>query len=155
MAIGEATITSFESVTAYLSWDHDRLDALLESVRDRVARGEWGEARREYGEFDRGLDRHIRLEEGILFPAFEALTPTGAGPTAVMREEHRAIRAALDFMRAALARGDANSFHDGVAALLTVLPAHNVKEERVLYPATDRALSGPDRAALAARLQQA
>jgi hemerythrin-like domain-containing protein len=152
MAIGEV-ITAFESVTAYLSWDHDRLDAILESVRESVERGEWGEARREYCEFDRGLDRHIRLEEGILFPAFEARPGIADGPTAVMREEHRAIRAALHFMRAALARGDAGSFHHGMAALLTVLPVHN-KEERVLYPATDRALSGADRAALAARLQQ-
>lgn len=153
MAIGEA-ITAFDSVTAYLSWDHDRLDAILESVRESVEQGEWFEARREYGEFDRGLDRHIRLEEGILFPAFEARSGRVDGPTAVMREEHRAIRAALDVMREAITRGDARYFRDGVASLLTVLPGHNAKEEHVLYPATDRALSAPERAALADRLQQ-
>lgn len=153
MAIGEA-ITAFESVTAYLSWDHDRLDAILESVRGRVGRGEWGEARRQYGEFDRGLDRHIRLEEDILFPIFEARTGLAHGPTAVMREEHRAIRAALGFMREAIARGDSRAFHDGMASLLTVLPQHNAKEEQVLYPAADRALDEEERAALVGCLQQ-
>lgn len=153
MAIGEA-ITAFESVTAYLSWDHDRLDAILESVRGRVGRGEWGEARRQYGEFDRGLDRHIRLEEDILFPIFEARTGLAHGPTAVMREEHRAILAALGFMREAIARGDSRAFHDGMASLLTVLPQHNAKEEQVLYPAADRALDEEERAALVGCLQQ-
>jgi hypothetical protein len=63
MATGTVQTTTFESVTGYLSWDHDRLDAILKSVQGWVERGEWGHAHREYGEFDRGLDRHIRLEE--------------------------------------------------------------------------------------------
>jgi hemerythrin-like domain-containing protein len=154
VTIADAPIAAFDSVAAYLSWDHDRLDAILQSVRERVERGEWGEARREYGEFDRGLDRHIRLEEDILFPVFETRTGLANGPTAVMREEHRPIRAALGVMRDAIARRDAGSFHDGVAGLLTVLADHNAKEEHVLYPVADRVLPEADRAALAASLQR-
>jgi iron-sulfur cluster repair protein YtfE (RIC family) len=146
---------AFDSVTGYLSWDHDRLDAILQSVRARVEAGEWEAARREYAPFYDGLDRHIRLEEGILFPLFEERTGTAAGgPTAVMKEEHREIRGALETMRDAMERADARLFEEGLARLLSVLPDHNVKEEQVLYPTTDRILPEKDRAALAARLQR-
>jgi hemerythrin-like domain-containing protein len=144
---------AFDSVTGYLSWDHDRLDAILQSVRARVEAGDWEAARREYVPFYDGLDRHIRLEEGILFPLFEERTGMTGGPTVVMREEHREIRGALGTMRDALGRADDRLFQEGLAHLLSVLPDHNVKEEQVLYPTTDRILPEKDRAALAARLQ--
>jgi hemerythrin-like domain-containing protein len=147
-----ASATTFDTVTAYLSWDHDRLDALLQSARNWVESKDWTRARRAYAEFDGGLDRHIRLEEEILFPLFEARTGA-AGPTTVMREEHALIRGVLAVLRDGLARCDAGAFRDGVAALLAVLPGHNEKEEQVLYPTTDRVLPGGERAALAARLQ--
>jgi len=145
---------AFDSVTGYLSWDHDRLDAILQSVRARVEAGDWEAARREYAPFYDGLDRHIRLEEGILFPLFEERTGMTGGPTVVMREEHREIRGALGTMLDALGRSDVRLFQEGLAHLLSVLPDHNVKEEQVLYPTTDRILPDKERAALAARLQR-
>ena len=154
MTTATAPPTTFESVTAYLSWDHDRLDAILRSVRARVEAGDWEAARQEYGSFADGLDRHIRLEEGILFPLFEERTGMTAGPTAVMRVEHCEIRGALEIMRDGLGRSDARLFENGLAHLFDVLPDHNVKEEQVLYPTTDRILGEKDRAALAARLQR-
>jgi iron-sulfur cluster repair protein YtfE (RIC family) len=147
-----ASATMFDTVTAYLSWDHDRLDALLQSVRTWVEGGKWAQALRTFAEFDRGLDRHIRLEEEILFPLFEARTGM-TGPTAVMREEHQLIRAALAGLATAIGKADLPGFHAGLAALAAVLPPHNEKEEAVLYPTTDRVLPEGERTSLAARLQ--
>jgi iron-sulfur cluster repair protein YtfE (RIC family) len=143
----------FETATEYLSWDHDRLDGLLESVRSAVERGDWVVVRRHYAEFHRGLHHHIRLEEDILFPVFEERTRL-MGPTNVMREEHGLIRGALAILSGAVRRGDARGFHASLTRLLAVLPDHNAKEERVLYPATDRALSARERADLAERLEE-
>jgi hemerythrin-like domain-containing protein len=154
MTTAAAPPTTFDTVTAYLSWDHDRLDAILRSVRARVEAGDWDAARREYVPFADGLDRHIRLEEGILFPIFEERTGMTAGPTAVMRVEHCEIRGALETMREGLGRSDPRLFENGLAHLFDVLPDHNVKEEQVLYPTTDRILGDKDRASLAARLQK-
>ena len=148
--IAEAGL-GFETATEYLSWDHDRLDGLLESIRSGVERGDWAAVRRHYAEFHGGLDRHIRREEEILFPLFEERTRL-TGPTEVMRQEHRLIRGALAMLNGAVGRGDARAFRASLARLLAVLPDHNSKEERVLYPATDRALSESEQAALAAQL---
>lgn len=142
----------FDSATAYMSWDHDRLDAILADTAVMVDDGELERADHTFQEFDEGLRRHIRLEEEILFPTFERCTGIMHGPTEVMRAEHVDILKALDMLRDALDRGDQFRFHEGRRMMSAVMTGHNDKEERVLYPATDRALTAEQRLALAAQL---
>jgi hemerythrin-like domain-containing protein len=144
----------FETVTDYLSWDHDRLEAILEATRRAVGEGRLAEARTVYRGFDEGLNRHIRIEEEILFPVFEAKSGIVEGPTTVMRAEHKAIQLAIAMMRDGLDAGDASRFDAGLKHLQSVLPGHNAKEEHVLYPTTDRLLAEDERATFTARLQK-
>jgi len=143
---------SFDSISEYLSWDHDRLDAILVEVVGLVDRSDFTAARVAHAPFDEGLRRHIRIEEEILFPLFERKTGMTRGPTTVMREEHRIIQAALDRMKEALAAGEEPAFRAALATLEATLPPHNVKEEHVVYPMTDDALAPEERAEVTARL---
>ena len=77
------------------------------------------------------------------------------GPTLVMRREHQMILAALTDMERAIEAGDAGRFRAAHAALVGCLGAHNEKEERVIYPMTDRALSPDERLDLLTRLRKA
>ncbi len=136
-----------------LGWDHDRLDALEASAFAFLAAGDRARARGAWSEFSDGLRRHIRFEEEILFPTFEERlgVSADAGPTAVMRAEHRRIEALIDAIAEAFGgQGDA---HGARAELHRILGDHNVKEEHVLYPATDRALDRAERDELVARIQ--
>lgn len=142
----------FDSIDGYLSWDHDRLDGLLADVVRLVDQNDLAAAREAYPAFDEGLRRHIRIEEEILFPLFERKTGMTSGPTMVMREEHRIIQSALDRMKAALVAAAAPAFRDALATLESTLPPHNMKEENVLYPMTDQALSDEERSEVTARL---
>jgi hemerythrin superfamily protein len=63
------------------------------------------------------------------------------GPTDVMRDEHRRIRRCLDEAATALDAQDDAKFTSSVRAMKAVLVEHNMKEEHVLYPATDDGLS--------------
>jgi iron-sulfur cluster repair protein YtfE (RIC family) len=144
----------FDSVTGYLGWDHDRLDEVLRSVSAEVETGCFAEASALYEEFEVGLRRHIRIEEELLFPVFEARSGMVNGPTDVMRDEHQQVRTALGLMRRGLQRADAAAYADGRRFLETVLPDHNAKEEHILYPTLDRLLRPAERAALVARLQR-
>ncbi len=138
-----------------LSWDHDRLDALESAAFRAREAGDLASAFDLYAEFAVGLRRHIGFEEDLLFPAFEAgagMPPT-AGPTAVMRAEHREILRLLEEIEMGI--GDAAapvaalraSFHD-------VLGEHNSKEEHVLYPGVDGLLGGDGASALVKRIQR-
>jgi iron-sulfur cluster repair protein YtfE (RIC family) len=151
----QASLPSFDTVSAYLGWDHDRLDALLADVTRMVDDGELERAEYSYGDFQQGLERHIRIEEDVLFPVFEQKTGMTHGPTEVMRREHQIIKEAMQLMREGLAAGKGAAFHEGRELLEEALPSHNHKEEHVLYPTIDRLLAAADRTALVAVLMGA
>ncbi len=142
------------SVTDHMQADHERLDAILEEVRELVATASFADAATRYTAFAAGLRRHIEVEEQILFPLFEKLTGMTRGPTHVMRLEHGDIQRLLDAAHAALEVGNLAGANDTLGALVEMLGAHNQKEERVLYPMIDRAVgAGPQRDDLMRRLE--
>jgi len=144
----------FESVTSYLASDHDRLDEALRSVSAAVKKGRFEEASARYERFASGLLHHLRVEEELIFPVFEARSGMASGPTDVLRDEHRQVRQALDVMRRGLRGSDAGGYEDGLRFFDCVLPDHNAKEEHILYPTLDRLLRPVERAALVSRLQR-
>lgn len=151
-----ANLGELRCVTEALAWDHDRLDALLGRVFEERARSSYEKARELWPSFEFGLRRHIRFEEQVLFPVFEKRTglPEDAGPTGVMRAEHRAIEMLLEGIRGTVGVPGAAA-ETLRAELLRVLGEHNEKEEQVLYPGTDSMLTPEESDALVASIQEA
>lgn len=129
------------SIMRYLAWDHDRLDALLHEAVRQARSDQWREVHALIVDFKTGLFRHIDIEEKDLFPAFESITGVSeGGPTDVMRNEHEEIKEAVEGMLQATVNRHLDDFERFHANLLGVLVEHNMKEENILYPMTDRAL---------------
>ncbi len=147
---------ALREVNEALSWDHDRLDDLEARAFKARESGDFAEAKALYAVFAFGLRRHIRFEEEILFPEFEKRTglSSAMGPTAVMRAEHREILESLGRIEEAIGDGAASveSLRHGFHL---VLGNHNLKEENIVYPGTDDAMTAPERDALVARIQAA
>jgi regulator of cell morphogenesis and NO signaling len=141
-------------VSEALAWDHDRLDALESAAWLARAAADAEQAGRLFHDFAHGLRRHIAFEEQLVFPAFEARAGELAahGPTRVMRQEHLLIKERLGELERGFTRlaeplqAARENFH-------AVMREHNLKEERVLYPAIDQMLSEPERDELVARVQ--
>jgi uncharacterized protein (DUF2249 family)/hemerythrin superfamily protein len=146
--------TAPRNVSDLLGRDHDRLDGLFWRATHLAKTGDYPAARASFHEFSHGLIQHIKAEENVLFPAFEDATGMTSGPTVVMRAEHREIGRLLEQAQTALAGNDGASFANLLAELGMVLAAHNQKEERILYPMTDRCLeSDEEREELARAIQ--
>lgn len=133
------------SITEVLERDHRRLDALLEEVEALADAGSFPAAAERFAEFACGLDWHIDVEEHVLFPEFEERTGMTRGPTTVMASEHYDIRNFMSEVRRALERREGSDHTQALADLTELLAEHNAKEERMLYPMTDRAM-GDDHA---------
>ena len=89
--------------------------------------------------FREGLEHHIEAEEQVLFPVFEGLTGAAqGGPTVVMRAEHAELRKLMAEVASVLEAGPEEGHTTPLAALTARIYAHNGKEERILYPMTDR-----------------
>ncbi len=131
-----------QTVSEYLEADHRRLDAIIPDVERLAAAGAYQDAAVRFAEFTKGLDRHIGMEEQILFPTFESATGMTSGPTHVMRMEHVQIREWMRVTTESLAGADAAALSEAIGGLTQTLSAHNMKEEHMLYPMTDQVMRG-------------
>lgn len=140
-------------IREFLQWDHERLDLTLIDASQLAASGDRGAAAVRFAEFCTRLRRHIRMEEELLFPAFERATGE-AGPTEQMRHEHVEIQDLLGQMVAAIGwDATAEQFPGLRKRLLSVLGHHNAKEERIVYPLIDHRLAPSDREGLVLAMQ--
>ncbi|QNM95142.1 hemerythrin domain-containing protein [Chitinimonas koreensis] len=119
---------------ARLIHEHHTCDDLLERVEAAARRADWPAARDHFHEAEQAMLGHFELEEERLFPAFEQATGIVHGPTAVMREEHEAMRDLLENCRSILLLEDAAALQAELDTLFILVQQHNVKEENVLYP---------------------
>jgi len=142
------------TVSGVLAADHTRLDALFDDACERVGDGDFLGAISVFHAFANGLRHHIDLEERFVFPVFDARVPV-RGPTIVMQHEHRAIVELLGLAATSLKARDTSQFATAAAELGALVAAHNVKEEKILYPRVDGALDTAERAELVRVLERA
>lgn len=139
------------SITGYLSDDHRDCDALFARAEQAVSDGDWASAQGAFAPFSSAMARHFAMEEEVLFPAFEEATGMSGGPPAVMRMEHEQMRVLLAQLAQAVAAHDQDGYLGDAETLLVMMQQHNMKEEQILYPMSDRALPAAE---LVERLQQ-
>jgi iron-sulfur cluster repair protein YtfE (RIC family) len=131
----EATFTSLHS---FFAWDHQRLDAQLAQLKRLVDHGDIPHALRHFGHYERGMQRHMRIEESVLFQTV-ASERTGAArvPATAIQADHAEILDLVKRMGAALTADDVAGFRAAYDQLAAVMPVHNRKEDETLYPYLD------------------
>ena len=129
-----------ETLSSYLAADHERCDALMRRLGASISDSQWLRARNEMAAFHEALERHLLIEERVLFAAFEEALGHAVGPTAAMRSEHLRIRAVAQRMSESVKERDGRAFAIHAEVLLLVLHQHSEKEEGVLYPMIERVL---------------
>lgn len=130
-----------ETIRELLTDDHRQCDDLFAVVEQAVAAGDWDKADAAFARFCAAMLNHFDLEEGTLFPEFEAQTGMTMGPTQVMRSEHRQMRELLAAAEVSLAARDADDYSGYAETLLIMAQQHNMKEENILYPMCDQHLA--------------
>lgn len=137
-------MSEHKTISTFYELDHNRLDELFKTFQ-KFKRSDFAKAKEAFREFKFGLQRHIVWEEDLLFPLWEEKTGrSDSGPTFVMRAEHRQIGQLLEAIHGKVA--DQNPECDQEEqALLNLLGSHNMKEERVLYPAIDQVTNEEER----------
>ena len=127
-----------DTITSFLTEDHRYADTLFAAATEAAAKGAWRECGEHLVRFRAALESHMKIEEEVLFPAFEQATGIDAGPTAVMRSEHQQLLKALDAINTARVASDAQQYGSLAHSFLDLLNMHSAKEETVLYPMCDR-----------------
>jgi iron-sulfur cluster repair protein YtfE (RIC family) len=127
-------------ISQFLSEDHRRCDDLFVAAERAVAGEDWNTGVQCFDDFRAAAERHLAMEEQVLFAAYEAVA--GAqGPSQVMRSEHEQMRALLADMTRALQERAGATYLGLSETLLILVQQHNLKEEQILYPLCDRVLA--------------
>ncbi|MDP6549936.1 MAG: hemerythrin domain-containing protein [Dehalococcoidia bacterium] len=144
-------MTQPETVTSVLEPEHRWIDERLERFQALLATGQV-----DVGPFEeaaKALHRHMYVEEEILFPEVE--TRGLAGPVEVMYQDHGEIARLMNNIHGLIASGaPATDCEAALAAVISVLGEHGIKEEMILYPTSDQVLEGPDFAQLVKRVKE-
>ncbi|MEO8408616.1 MAG: hemerythrin domain-containing protein [Oxalobacteraceae bacterium] len=129
-----------KTISQFLGADHKRCDGLFAITERSVEQGDWTLAKTAFQHFSDAQVHHLAMEETVLFPAFEKATGNTNGPTSVMRTEHKQMLDLMEQMDNAIEALDASNFFGYAETLNIMLQQHNMKEESMLYPMTDKAL---------------
>lgn len=129
-------------VLSYFQNDHHECDDLFAKTEQAVLDADVAKAITTGKTFCDRMQRHFRLEEEVLFPAFEGATGMTMGPTQVMRMEHEQMRALLFELRKCIDAGNVVDCEGTLEGLLILMQQHNTKEENILYPMCDMHLAG-------------
>lgn len=130
------------TILNFLSNDHRACDALFASAESAAAQKNWVDARALFDQFKTAMIHHLSMEETVLFPAFETRIGNTMGPTQIMRMEHEQIRGLVQSMADAVEARDMEGYLGLSETLNILMQQHNVKEETMLYPMSDKVLSG-------------
>ena len=116
-----------------LQRDHHELEKILRDAARMVDDEERERAEHTFDEFRARLERHMRMEEDVLFAPFEREQGlTARAPTFLMRLEHVEIGRLVEELRLALQLWRPERFRAGVRDLEQFLHAHDAREEALL-----------------------
>jgi len=124
-----------------MSAHHKECDDLFATAENSIANGDWDNGITQWQVFADELENHFSREESIIFPEFESKTGSVGGPTQMMRMEHEQMRALVSEINNAAADKDMDQFLGLSETLMMTMQQHNMKEEQMLYPMIDHAMS--------------
>ena len=135
-----------ETIQNYMISEHRSCDKAYAQLEDAIVDQDTENAKVFFKLFSDLTNLHLEKEEEILFPAFEEASGNSMGPTQVMRMEHTQMRDMIKRIGELLGQDASKENIKKVQGLLETLmilmQQHNMKEEQILYPMTDRALLG-------------
>lgn len=133
------------TIVEFMTAVHRQCDEAFAAAESAVSEQNWTEASQKYTEFAAEMELHFAREEKALFPSFEEATGMTEGPTAVMRMEHEQMRQLLSQLAEAVDAQNGSRFLGLSETLMVLIQQHNMKEEQMLYPMCDQALTDPSR----------
>lgn len=126
------------TITDTMTEDHRRCDQMFASAEESASNSSWEDVSVQFHKFHAAMEHHFSMEELVLFPIFEQETGQSSGPTQIMRMEHEQMRQLLSDMAEAVDKQDKDDYLGISETLMMIMQQHNMKEEQMLYPMTDR-----------------
>ncbi len=116
---------------------HRLLDRLYEDLERHAGTADWSGARRAFAAFRDAIERHMRAEEEVLFPAYESVHGADNALTGILRKGHRDLRSFFAEIEESLASADKDETQALLGTTRQIIAHHDAREETEFYPAVD------------------
>lgn len=126
--------------STWLDHDHRRYEAVLADLESLAETEDWHAVRERFDALRADLELHVRMENEVLYPAYEALPDAPQAPTAALRREHDEIVRLLRDVGHVLGTEDSDLFLEALAGLDGALTRHHENEEEIFLPMASHAL---------------
>src|SRR5215510_10979862 len=120
----------------HMTEDHEKLEGMLDDAACLVAHRSFYTAGKRFEDFQIRTEQHMAVEENIVFPLLETVSPNSPA-IAEVKGEHEIIRQAMETAAGAIAGTDRERFgriHGELAAALT---AHTRHEDELVTSALE------------------
>lgn len=135
-------------VMNWLYHDHKHFEAIVYECRSACDDENWGVAQRLLDELTGKYESHVRVEEHVLFPAYEALAGVSTTPTKSLKNDHTQIFSLMAQIAQRLGQGTCADLAEEFALLYRTLTRHHEKEEEIFLPMASELLSSGKHAIL-------
>ena len=129
------------STDNWLVHEHSLYEDLLSECKDAAEIEDWERVRLIFDQLVTHLKRHIDLEEGVLYPAYESAPHAPQGPTMALREEHGAIIRLLGDLSQVINTRDSGQLLESLDYLENQMIKHHEKEEDIFLPMASHILN--------------
>lgn len=124
----------------WLHHDHQDFESVVYRCITACEGKDWKSARRLFDGFASDYRAHMRLEENVLFPMYEASEGAPEGPTKRLKEDHVQVFRLLDEVSLALDGDNDERLLHSFCLLYQALKGHHEKEEDFFLPMASHAL---------------
>lgn len=129
------------STDNWLVHEHSLYEDLLSECKDAAEIEDWANVQLIFDQLVTHLKRHVALEEGVLYPAYETAPHAPQGPTTALREEHSTIISLFRDLAAIINTRDSEHMLESLAYLENRMIKHHEKEEDIFLPMASHILN--------------
>ena len=124
----------------WLNHDHQNFEEEVYKCRTACDEGDWPAVRRIFEKLASDYESHVRIEEEVLFPAYEAHAGTTTEPTTSLKADHIQISRLIRLISHQLGKSAYEHLGEDLSLLYRTLGMHHEKEETIFLPMASEAL---------------
>jgi iron-sulfur cluster repair protein YtfE (RIC family) len=124
----------------WLNHDHQNFEEVVYQCRTACDAQDWPAVRRIFEKFASNYESHVRIEEEVLFPAYDAHPGTSMEPTTSLKADHVQIFRLIRHITQQLGNSTHADLGEDLSLLYRTLSIHHDKEEEIFLPMASEAL---------------
>jgi iron-sulfur cluster repair protein YtfE (RIC family) len=118
----------------WLVHGHSDFEQLLHESMAAVEKWDWQQAKDLFHELSSQIEKHMAMEDEVLYPAYESFADLPQEPIRALKDEHEKINQLVGDVETVLDTNDSEHVLESMTRFEGILLDHHEKEESIFLP---------------------